>query len=189
MPQIIPFERPLRPALPQVLDNVDYRDFEKLLLRVDDLIRSSGIEQLFVDLSMERLVAERAKEGRTLCTSELINHQIHSVRALRTMVLQPLLGESFRGLSRRLAECPLFRWFCDMDELIAAVPGKSTLQRYSLWMEQEAMRVIINSLTLAAAGGKEGSQLHPLDLANAVELDVIWLDSTCIKANIHFPVD
>jgi hypothetical protein len=189
MPRIIPFSRPLRPALPQVRGNVDYRNFEKLLVRVDEIIRESGIERLFVDLSMEALMAQCAKAGRSPCTRELIRHQIHSVRALRTMVLQPLLNESFRGLSRRLAECPLFRWFCDMDELIAEVPGKSTLQRYSLWIDQEAMRSIINSLTLAAAGGKDGAELHPLELANAVELDLIWLDSTCIKANIHFPVD
>jgi len=26
-------------------------------------------------------------------------------------------------------------------------------------------------------------------LANAVKLDFFWMDSTCIKANIHFPVD
>jgi hypothetical protein len=189
MPRIIPFERPLRPALPQVLGNVEYRDLQKLLVRVDELIRESGIERLFVDLSMDALVAKCAKDGRTPCANELIRHQTHSIRALRTMVLQPLLGETFRGLSRRLAECPLFRWFCDMDELIAAVPGKSTLQRYSLWLEQEPMRVMINALTLAAAGGRDGSQPHPLELANAVELDVIWLDSTCIEANIHFPVD
>jgi IS5 family transposase len=189
MPQIIPFERPLRPALPLVRGNVDYRDFEALLVRVDQLLVQSGVEALFVDLSLQALLSEAAKKGQTPGTRELIRHHKHSIRALRTMVLQPLLNESYRGLSRRLAECPLFRWFCDMDELIAEVPAKSTLQRYATWIGEEPMRVVIDALTLAAAGGKDATQLHPMELAHAVELDLIWLDCTCVRANIHFPVD
>lgn len=186
---IIPFDRPLRPALPTVIGNVDYRNFERLLIRLDELIRQSGIEREFVERSVRSWMEERVGEGKSVSAQELSCHQKHAIRALRTMVLKPLLGESFRGLSRRLAECPLFRWFCDMDELVVRVPGKSTLQRYANWLPAEQMRAIIDALTLAAAGGKDGSQLQPLELARAVELEVFWTDSTCVKANIHFPVD
>ena len=105
------------------------------------------------------------------------------------IVLKGLLGEGFRGLSRRIAECPLFQWFCAVDELIVDVPSKSTLQRYAGALPPEKLAVVIDALTLAAAGGKDASVTQPLELAHAVELDVVWMDSTCVKANIHFPVD
>jgi hypothetical protein len=186
---IVPLDRPLRPVLPTVIGNVDYSKFERLLVRIDELIRLSGIERQFMELSVEALLTAYSKKGETPSARVLSRHQKHSIRALRTMVLKPILGEDYRGLSRRLAECALFRWFCDMDELIAQVPGKSTLQRYANWLGEEQMRAISSVLLLAAAGGKEGAQTHPLELANAVELELFWMDTTCVKANIHFPVD
>lgn len=43
-----------------------------------------------------------------------------------------MLGEDYRGMSRRLTECPLFRWSCGLEELaVVRVPGKSTLQDYA----------------------------------------------------------
>jgi IS5 family transposase len=99
------------------------------------------------------------------------------------------LDEDYRGLSRRLAECPLFQWFCTLDELgPVRVPSKSTLQRYAHWLPAEEMKAMIGALTNAAASvTAEGCS--PIGLANAVELDLFWMDSTCIEANVHFPVD
>ncbi|MEI6601785.1 MAG: hypothetical protein WCN21_14985 [Comamonadaceae bacterium] len=55
-------------------------------------------------------------------------------------------------------------------------------------MPAAEMNVIIGALTKASASvTAEG--FSPIGLANAVELDFVWMDSTCIKANVHFPVD
>jgi hypothetical protein len=72
--------------------------------------------------------------------------------------------------------------------LVVKVPGKSTLHRYASWLPAEQMRTIIDSLT-RAAGSTESQETAPLGLANGLELDVFFLDSTCVPANIHFPVD
>jgi hypothetical protein len=102
-------------------------------------------------------------------------------------VLRGLLGEDYRGMSRRLAECPLFRWFCGMEELAAVrVPGKSLLQEYAHWLPEETLRPMIEGL-IRAAHQPEGA--CGLELANAIELETVWLDSPCVKTNIHFPVD
>jgi IS5 family transposase len=103
--------------------------------------------------------------------------------------LKAFLGEDYREMSRRLAECQLFQWFCNLDELgPIRVPGKSTLHRYAHCLPAEEMQAIIGALTNAAASvTPEGRSA--LGLANAVELDFFWMDSTCIEANIHFPVD
>jgi len=180
---ILHFQPPLRPALPTVLGNVDYTVFETQLCRMDELLRASGVEKSFVEQSLARYDAQfpaATPKARQ-------RHQGHSYRALRCNLLRGLLGEDYRGMSRRLAECPLFRWFCGMEALAAVrVPGKSTLQEYAHWLPAETLRPMIEQLILAVHR-PEGA--HALELAQAVELETVWLDSTCVKTNIHFPVD
>lgn len=180
---ILPFQPTLSPALPVVLGNVDYRDFERQLRRIDQLLLASGVETNFVEQSLARY----DQQFPAAKTKARQRHQAHSYRALRCNVLRGLLGEDFRAMSRRLAECPLFRWFCGMEELAAVrVPGKSTLQDYAHWLPGQTMRPLIEPLILAAhqPAGASG-----LELANAIELESVWLDSTCVKTHIHFPVD
>lgn len=186
MSKIIPFQRSLRPALPTVLGNVDYREFESLLKRIDQLLLESGVERLFIGKSFEYA---RLEKGSPLSARQQRSTFKHGIRALRCMILKLLLDEDYRGLSRRLAECPLFQWFAHLDELGGVrVPTKSTLNRYAHWLPGNEMKTIIQTLLCeAATEHPEGSS--PLQLANAVELDLIWLDSTALKANIHFPVD
>lgn len=69
------------------------------------------------------------------------------------------------------------------------VPSKSTLQRYADWLPAELMRPIINRLLGQAAMAASATAPQPLDLAEALDLDTYFLDPTCVKANIHFPVD
>jgi hypothetical protein len=180
---ILPFQPTLSPALPVVLGNVDYREFERQLRRMDELLRASGVEKSFVEQSLLRY----DRQFPCAKTKARQRHQQHSYRALRCMVLKGLLGEDYRGMSRRLAECPLFRWFCGMEELAAVrVPGKSTLQDYAHWLPAQRMRPILEQLILAAHQPPSASKL---ELANALELESVWLDSTCVKTHIHFPVD
>jgi hypothetical protein len=90
-------------------------------------------------------------------TKARARHQRHSYRALRCNVLRGLLGEDYRGLSRRLAEFPLFRWFCGLEELAAVrVPGKSTLQVYAHWLPADTLRPLIEQLILAAPASRAG---------------------------------
>ena len=186
---ILPFQQALRPALPTVLGNVDYQQFSDQLHWIDRILRESGAEDLFVRLSLERLFEQAKSENYSVDQKLHCREQKNSFQALRSMVLMQLLGESFRGMSRRLAECALFRWFCGMEELaVVRVPGKSTLQQYSRWLEPEKMRLIVNRV-LVAASQKEESGQSRWDLANEIELETVWIDATCVKANIRFPVD
>jgi hypothetical protein len=181
--QILPFQPTFSPALPVVLGNVDYRELERQLRRMEELLRASGVEKSFVEQSLLRY----DRQFPCAKTKARQRHQQHSYRALRCMVLKGLLGEDYRGMSRRLAECPLFRWFCGMEELAAVrVPGKSTLQDYAHWLPAQTMRPILEQLILAAHQPPSASKL---ELANALELETVWLDSTCVKTHIHFPVD
>ena len=180
---ILPFQPTLCPALPVVLGNVDYQNFEARLRRMDQLIIASGVEKSFV----EQCLARYDQQFSAATSKARARHQRHSYRALRCNVLRGLLGEDYRGLSRRLAEGPLFRWFCGLEELAAVrVPGKSTLQDYAHWLPAETIRPLIEQLILAA---QQPARASALELAHGIELETVWLDTTCLKTNIHFPVD
>jgi hypothetical protein len=187
MAKILPLQSELRPVLPTVRGNVDYQRFERELKRIDEVLRLSGAEETFVSLSVEQW--RKQVSDRKPSAKEQERHQRASAQALRCTVLKQILGEGFRGMSRRLAECPLFQWFCGVDRLEEVrVPSKSQLERYFHWLPNESMDSVVGRL-LEAAGQSDEQGINRLWLANDLELDTVWMDSTCVEANIHFPVD
>ena len=54
MEKIIEIQEHLRPALPRVIGCKDYQEQEKLLERVDQILKASGVEAKFVRLSLEK---------------------------------------------------------------------------------------------------------------------------------------
>jgi hypothetical protein len=185
---ILPFQLPLCPALPQVIGNKDYTDFEIQLKRIDGLLRSSGVEALFVRLSLDALRVEAREAGVELTDAHIARHQEQSRLALRCEVLRELLlRPSYRVMSQRLAESALCRRFCGIGQIERVrVPGKSRLQTYSTWLAPEAMRAVLDEL-LRSAGSEVGAAR--MGLETRIELNLVLLDSTCLKANIHFPTD
>lgn len=155
---------------------------------LDELLRESRVEAEFVSLCMSNFIAG-TKPGVERSAGALAAHQSHSKMALRTMLLKALLQEDYRGLSLLLAQSPLLRKFCGCDGFeVVKVPAKSTLQRYSLWLPHDGMRAVVDYLTRAALGTEAGACVLP-GLEHALELDVLFIDSTCLPADIHFPVD
>lgn len=168
---------------------MDYTRLESELKRMDEIILRSGVETLFVGLSMERYEQEAREKGTEPGAKALELHQGASRQALRCTVIKGLLGESYRDLSVQLAQSALLQWFCRIENFgEVRVPSKSTLQVYSEWLKHDEMSLVLAKLKEAAAGtSPEGSSA--IGLANALELDVVWVDSTALPANIHIPVD
>ena len=188
MAQIILLQSEFRPVLPTIRGNVDYLRFQAELERMDVMLQLSGAETLFVELSLELWLARAGDHVPT--AQEQAKFQRSSRQALRCTVLQRILGEGHRGMSRRLAECPLFQRFCQVDRLgEVRVPSKSQVARYADWLPAEQMEAVVGRLLRAAAATDAVSGLNPVGLANAIELDTVWMDTTCVEANIHFPVD
>ena len=125
-----------------------------------------------------------------MSAGEQVGYQRLSSQVLRCNVAQTPMGEDFRGFSCRLSESELLQWFCKMDRLDEVrIPGKSTLQRYSQWLPEADMRKVIDRLLAAAAEGKDEGGNQKLELAEALNLEWYFLDTTCVKRNMHFPVD
>lgn len=188
MGHVIPLQSEFRPVLPTVRGNVDYQVFERDLLRIDEVLDLGGVEVFFVELSVKRWTASFG--NRVPTAVEQGKFQWRSAQALRCLVLKQILGEDVRGMSRRLAECPLFQWFCGIDRLEEIrVPSKSQLDRYFHWLPQEQLDLVIGRLIGVASEATAEGKANRLGLANDLELGTVWMDSTCVEADVHYPVD
>jgi hypothetical protein len=187
--QIVPYQQELCPALPTVIGNVDYQEFRATLVRIEEILERSGVEKKFIGERLEQYRKEAEQNKRVVSEKELARVAQHAARALRCNIVRQLLGEGYRGFSVRLADSPLLQQFCGIARLdVIQVPSKSTLDRYARWVEEETVRKVVDELNRSAANpGKRGNQ--PLGLARPLELDAYFLDTTCVQANIHFPVD
>lgn len=179
---IIPFPTELRPKLPTIVGNVDYLTLQLRLEQIDALLQESGIEKQFVELALEEWIPSEPKEASARQQQQF---QERSRRALRSTILRTLLQEDYRGMSCQLAGNPLYQWFCLIDAVDQVrVPSKSELQRFAHWLPAKPMRKVIDQLL-----GRAIEKPAKLRLKEALDLEEYFVDSTCVKANIHFPTD
>src|SRR6266436_2774952 len=178
---IIPFELHLPTILPTIEGNVDYLDLRHQLVRIDQLLLASGLETKLVERALERWLGSKQKPPGAKAQT---NYQTHCRRALRCNIARLLLQENFRGFAARLADSPLLQFFCGLNELgPVRVPAKSTLQRYACWWPEKEVRSSIQQLLNTGQ-----QQPQKLNLEKPLDLEACFLDTTCVKANIHYPV-
>jgi hypothetical protein len=178
---IIPFDLPLPKVLPTIEGNVDYRTFRDQLLQINQMLAHSGLEDQFLQADLQTWF-----EGQPQASAEAQQQrQLHSRRALRCNIARQLLHEGYRKFAARLADSPLLQFFCGLSEVDRIrVPSKSTLQRYSTWWTEAQVRQLSGQLLLAGAHTPAKFQLP-----EPVDLETCFLDTTCVAANIHYPVD
>jgi hypothetical protein len=178
---IIPFELPLPKVLPTIEGNVDYQTLRDQLVQINQMLVQSGLENQLIEADLKQWL-----QGRPAVSAQAQqNRQLHSRRALRCNIARDLLKEDYRGFAVRLADSPLLQYFCGIDEMDRVrVPSKSTLQRYETWWSEAQVRQI--SIQMLQTGAQEPEKLS---LPEAVDLETCFFDTTCVEANIHYPVD
>ena len=177
----IAFQPEFRPALPMVYGAKDYRDFRDTLLEMDRILVESGIEDAFV----RRHLAEHVGTG----SERKLGFLAKKIRkALRHDILLALSGLSVREFSAKLPDSRLFQWFTGTEQIDGVRPvSKSTVARFEkMFGEGEVARLVhqLNQSVMRA----EGSQKLLLR-ETPPSFDQVFADTTCIEANIHFPVD
>lgn len=180
------YQPALRPALPCVYGPVDFRDYCDRFATIDRMLLEGGVEAVFIQAA----VAEKAAEWEAASAAQLQRFARDSVLALRCNVARLLTGLSFREFAVRAADRPILQWFLRISALdIIMVPAKSTLERFSKWVSEETMTQIhLKLLTQAVTPARAGAP-QPLGLTGGMDLTEAFFDSTCLKANIHYPVD
>jgi hypothetical protein len=180
--QILPFPEELRPRLPTVVGNVDYLELRRRLEQINQLLEQSGLERRFLECCLERW---SKGDTRKPSAREQTKYQERSRRALRCNLLRTLLKEDFRGFSVQLAGNPLYQWFCGVGAMdVVRVPSKSELQRFAQWLPGEEMRAMCDALLRTGV-----EQPVRVGLEAPLDLETCFVDSTALKANIHFPTD
>lgn len=177
----VAFQTQLCPALTPVIRNRDYQRHYDTLHRLDVALRDSGLEDMAIQCVLDDL-----PEGTTAKARE--KKALFAVFALRAEVLRHLIGvPSFIEFSRTLAGSDLYSSFCGCRE-IDRIRGtsKSTLQRASQLFSDEQLRSF-NDLLIEVLGNDR--YCGWLGFERREDLSVCLIDSTCLEANIHYPVD
>lgn len=193
----IPFQLELQQKLPVVKGNKDYTEFRKTLVRIDEIIRLGKLEEVLINAMLQeveekgkRRAKEQGKKYKQLKAKARKRFQNNCIKAFRCGIVRHLTGEAYRRFSCRLAESALFQQFCGISFLEEIkVPAKSTLERYEKMVPGWVIEHVVNHLNFSAQENSEQGEYQKLKLKNRINWDDYFLDTTCIKANIHFPVD
>lgn len=170
----------LRPDLTPVGPNKDYAAFRDQLEAVDNLLRNSHLESMALDF------ARANWRGKDM--SQLPRHLQFALKALWVEVLRMMHGVmSYRNFSRMIASSDLLADFCAARR-IDGIKGvsKSVLERASKFYTAEQVRWM-GQVFIEMCG--EPDRASELGLAEAQPMETCLVDSTCLEANVHFPVD
>jgi hypothetical protein len=183
--KIIAFQTELRPELPNIYGVKDYREFRDILIKMDEVLQASGMEHELINKQLAVLSQDQVSQlhdGK----GEQYQYSLHRY-ALRCCIGRHLFGDSYRQFSLRLNDSTLLQWFTGVNEFSPTkATSKSTMERYEKLFDESTFR---NALSECLAHFKDDAVAHKVGLSSAVEFDAAWCDMTCIKANIHFPVD
>ena len=178
---IITYQEELRPVLPTVFGAKDYREFRETLEEMDRILSVTRIEHRII----EQIILTRYPN---LSEQRQQNMYRRLRQALRYCILLGITGLSYRKLSLRVADSHLFQWFTFTDSLGPIRPlSKSAIERFEKLFSDEEISNLIHKLNRAVAE-KEGAE-NLLYRETELRFDEIFADTTCVEANIHFPID
>ena len=174
----IALQQRLKQPLPLVIGPCDYMEFRTLLEQIDHLLVTSKIEDQFIAAAIEKNSAYSSNQKKL----EFL------YRSLRIMILMTLTGNSYREMARRIAESELFRYFIGINDIDRIkTPSKSTIKRMEQIWSAADIEALVHKLNAEVS-----DPTHSLLLLNEekpISIDEVFVDSTCINANIHYPVD
>lgn len=177
-----------RPEIPNVYGTLDYRVFRDTLVKIDEILIRSGLEhKLVIEALKQYVVKNNLNADKFYNSKESSFHYKKLKHALRCNIARHLIGEPYRPFSLRLADSELLQWFTSISAFgCRKAISKSSLERYEKlfdeWLIAEEIRKWLADLSDAKKAAASG--LH-----QPIGYEKIFSDSTCIKANIHFPTD
>ena len=162
----------------QKLANKDHRDEIELLKFIDNILIKSGIEEDMVSHELNN-------EGVT--NPSLKKIRLYRQR-IRINILMGLKGEAFRTFEKNSACHTLRLWFTFYPtEFQQNFPSKSTLQRISYASSASTVETFIHGITGLFHNDTFAEEYLGDD--KIISFTSLYGDSTCVEANIHYPVD
>lgn len=163
------------------MHNRDHRRMVDDLKKLDQSLKTSGLETKAIEFALDNLPEGASAKQRN-------RRAEFAVYALRVELLRHMLGTpGFEAFSVTLASSDLLTDFCGCRS-IAGIrwTSKSSLHRASTLFSDEQLRSL-NTLLVECVGTP--SSAAQFGLQGSEDLSVCLIDTTCLQANIHFPVD
>jgi hypothetical protein len=172
----IVFQQSLRPEIPTVYGPIEYRRFREQLQEIDRILVTSNVEDSFL--------ADTIDHDENRC-----NELPRLKTALRTNILRSLLNKSCRDLSCDIAGNQLYQWFICVDKLGGGIttPSKSEIDRFEKIWDDYQIESLIHLQNQTLASPEKSMKLYFSE--KAFDFQTLYADTTCLKSNIHAPVD
>jgi hypothetical protein len=175
------FQTEFLAPLSQVFGPQDYHQQRDRLIEMDRILIESGLESEFIKSHVEEKFPDLSESNKER------QCEIAHV-ALRHCILLAFTQESYRDLAFRIADSELFRWFVRLGKLDGTrAYSKSTIERFSKRFDSDEVATLIHELNQTMEDENKVQQL--LYQKAVLKFDKVFADCTCVKANIHFPVD
>jgi hypothetical protein len=184
----VSFQYELRPEIPNVFGALDYQEFRATLIKIDEILSQSGLEHQIILQALEHYVDdEKIDAAKFFNTKNSTYHYKIFRHALRCNIARHLTGESYRSFSIRIADSALFQWFTGINAFAKRKAiSKSSLERFEKYFNEAMLAAKIREWLATLSDEDKAIEVglyEPIDCKNT------FTDSTCVKANIHFPVD
>ena len=185
---ILPIQNRFDKSIPDNFGNSEYRSERDLLISIDSIINQCHLEDPVISYFLDAASVNKyisvfgtGKSSR-LTSDERDNTRAEAVLALRMSILRKRLGLSLRKFSLALSHSDLYKWFCGINRFcLPKVPGKTKIGDLENYIPSVLIKQVEN--ILLRAGSSEQILDEPLDFS------CCYVDSTCIRANIHYPID
>lgn len=185
------YQPAFRPALPNVYGPLDYREQRFMFEHIDGILSASGLEQELINF----MLTDRKIDEATTSAKRLERIYRYTVLAFRSNIARNLTGLGHREFCARLADSSLLQWFLHVGQVDSVkVFSKSSSDRFGRWISEESLRIINQKFVALLASNqpiKDGHQTPSslFGLPEPINFDDLYFDSTCLKSDIHFPVD
>ena len=186
--ETIAFQSELSYPIPEIPDHKEYSEYRDLIERTDEVLKKGGLDLKFATDYVGKIIGQRRSDGETkeLSGKEIDQLVRYAIQTYRCTMTGMLVDKSYRELSIVLAESPVLQRFCTIARIDGRpkVPTKSTLHRYAISCDEKFIREQIVQLNHYASDAS-----NPLGFESPLTTEDVFVDATCMKAKIHFPVD
>lgn len=184
----IPLQLDLSPVISNIYGNLDYREFRDTLIKIDEILVKSGFEDRLIIETLDQYLIENELNPTKYYNSKRASFDYKRLRyALRCNIARHLTGESYRLFSIRLTDSELLQWFTGINVFgDRKAASKSSLERYEKIFDE---KIVAHEIHRWLADLGDNNKAVAAGLYEAINYKSVFVDTTCVKAHIHFPVD
>jgi len=194
IPKQLEFDSPIS----LVVGNFEYDQYRRELDLMDDICQRTDLDddiaRFILDMKQQRFDDIRASKGlppKPFAAKTKNRLRENTITLFRAALLRKYSGESLRVFCRNVADSPTRQQFCGINRFVAAkIFSKSKLGDFENDLPADFLRQVHAKLLQSACENvDQATDLNTLGLETPISIADCYADTTCVQANIHYPVD